>query len=213
MAGVKTGLHHHDAAAGKPDLERLAGHRLAGLHHLHGHELLRGGLTSFFFQAKKCGRTTHARGRTPPRTARSCSAPPPTRATSPTLHACASSCPHTEAARVYLQDGVGVSLTKHSCDISHGCPSLSVRSLGQPRLTVNGLGGLGLLLALRRDGVHGRLDLFLVAKIIMLERPQRGVQLVDQRDAGRDVQPDDLLVRDIVQDTSPAPAGCCRARR
>ncbi len=57
------------------------------------------------------------------------------------------------------------------------------------------------------------LDRVRIAQIELLQRLQLVVQLVDQRHAGRDVQLDDLLARRRCPDTSPARAGCCRARR
>ena len=52
-----------------------------------------------------------------------------------------------------------------------------------------------------------------VPKVVVAERLQIVVELVDQRDAGRDVQFDDLGSPRCRRGTSPARAGCCRARR
>src|SRR4029077_12938130 len=63
-----------------------------------------------------------------------------------------------------------------------------------------GSGGEGLLplrlLRHRLGRLAGRVG---IAQVIAAERLQVVVQLVDERDAGGDVQPHDLLVRDVVQ--------------
>ena len=53
--------------------------------------------------------------------------------------------------------------------------------------------------SLRRDRLHRPAHCVLVAKVVVLDRPQVGVELVHERDAGRDVQPHDLLVGDVVK--------------
>src|SRR5262245_43975708 len=46
---------------------------------------------------------------------------------------------------------------------------------------------------------HCGADSRVVAKVVVLERPQPRVELVDKRLAGRDVETHDILVRDIVE--------------
>ena len=52
-----------------------------------------------------------------------------------------------------------------------------------------------------------------IAQVVVPDRLQVVVELVDERDAGRDVQLDDRRRRRCRRDTSRARAGCCRARR
>ena len=52
-----------------------------------------------------------------------------------------------------------------------------------------------------------------IAQVVVADRLQVVVELVDERDAGRDVQLDDVGCRRCRPDTSRARAGCCRARR
>ena len=63
------------------------------------------------------------------------------------------------------------------------------------------------------DRLHRGLDRRLVAQVVVPDWLELLVQLVDQRHAGGDVELDDLLRRRPRPGTSPAPAGCCRARR
>src|SRR5215471_6357850 len=58
---------------------------------------------------------------------------------------------------------------------------------------------LPLRLALVRHRGHRRADRRGVAEVIMLQRLQLAVELVDERLAGRDVETNDLLVGDVVE--------------
>ena len=51
-----------------------------------------------------------------------------------------------------------------------------------------------------------------IAQVAAPDRPQVGIQLVDERDARRDVQLHDGRRRRCCRDTSRARAGCCRGR-
>ena len=62
-----------------------------------------------------------------------------------------------------------------------------------------GVSCLLLGLALVGNSVDRGLDRLLVGQVVVLHWLQVGVQLVDQGDAGRDVQLDDLVVRHLVQ--------------
>ena len=73
--------------------------------------------------------------------------------------------------------------------------------------------GAALSSGLRRHFLRGLLRGLGVAEVVAPDRAQVVVELVDERNAGRDVQLDDLVVRRCCRDTSPARAGCCRARR
>ena len=59
--------------------------------------------------------------------------------------------------------------------------------------------GLFLGLALVGNSVDRCLDRLLIGQVVVLDRLQVGVQLVDQWDSSWDVQLDDLVVRHLVQ--------------
>ena len=61
--------------------------------------------------------------------------------------------------------------------------------------------GTGLLLglALIGDGVHCGRNGLLIAEVVALDRPKIGVELVNQRNAGRDVQLQDLLLGEVLE--------------
>ena len=59
--------------------------------------------------------------------------------------------------------------------------------------------GALLRLALVGDGVHGGGDGFLVAEVIALDGLEVGVEFVDERDAGGDVEFQDLLLGEVVE--------------
>src|SRR6266542_5701372 len=54
-------------------------------------------------------------------------------------------------------------------------------------------------LALVGHRLHRGLDRGLIAQVVVLERLEVAVQLVDERNAGGDVEPDDVPVRDLVE--------------
>ena len=68
--------------------------------------------------------------------------------------------------------------------------------------------------ALVGDGLgSGRGGLGVEVAAAPLDRPHLGVELVDQRLSGGDVQAGDVLVADVVEVLDDRRAGCCRGRR
>ncbi len=72
--------------------------------------------------------------------------------------------------------------------------------------------GLARLALLGHGGLRLR-DRVLVAQVVVLDRLQVFVEFVDERDAVRDVQADDVVVARCCRGTSPARGSSCRARR
>ena len=60
-------------------------------------------------------------------------------------------------------------------------------------------GGLGFCFALARYGIHGSGDRLLVAEVVAFDRLEIFIQLVNEGNAGRDVELEDLLFGEVIE--------------